>query len=112
DGAGQQLSGAGAAQPLEVFLVFDDRSQGRLYSVLRQLGLSQCNQRARPIQGLGDAGQFVKVETAHAANELAHLPGELFWDLGDAGGDDVVLALDGRVVDPEIEAAALQRIVD
>src|SRR5947209_12380598 len=61
DGAGQQLSGAGAAQPLEVFLVFDDRSQGRLYSVLRQLGLAQCNQRARPIQGLGDAGQFVKV---------------------------------------------------
>src|ERR1700687_220628 len=112
DGAGEELARACATQPFEVLLVLDDRAQRRLDVGFGQLGLPEGDQRTRPVKGLRNPGQLVELEPANAADERADLARQLDGDVGQPGGDDLVLTVDRWVIDPEVEAAPLERIVD
>src|SRR5919108_4484588 len=84
-GAREQLSRSCTAQPLEVFLVLDDRAECRLHGGFIELGLSQRDQRPRPVERFGDPGQLIEVEPAHAADETADLAGQPTRNARDAG---------------------------
>src|SRR2546423_8697124 len=112
NGPGEALTRARAAQPFEIFLVLDDGTERCLDGRLAEFRLAKRDQGASPVQGLGNPGQLIEVETPNAADERAHLAGQLLGDLGHAGRDDLVLAIHGGVIDPEVQAAALEGIVD
>ena len=57
-------------------------------------------------------GHLGQVGLAQAVDEADDLAGEPLGRLGHAGEDDLELLLGRRVVDPVVEAAALQRVVD
>ena len=57
-------------------------------------------------------GHLGQVGLAQAVDEADHLAGESLGRLGDLGQDDLVFLLGRRVVDPVVEAAALERVVD
>ena len=57
-------------------------------------------------------GHLGQVRLAQAMDEADDLAGEPLGRLGDPGEDDLVLLLRRRVVDPVVEAAALERVVD
>src|SRR6202035_5030268 len=112
DGAREELPRARAPQPFEILLILDDGAQCRLDVGFGELGLPQRDQRARPVERLCNPGQLVELETSNAADERADLVRQLDGDVGQAGGDDLVLTIDRWVVDPEVEAATLEGIVD
>src|ERR1700719_874548 len=111
DGAREELPRARAPQPFEILLVLDDGAQRRLDVGFGELGLPQRDQRARPVERLRNSGQLVELEPPNAADERANLARQLDGDVGQAGGDDLVLTVDRRVIDPEIEAATREPIV-
>src|SRR6059058_1841904 len=112
DGAGEELPGARAAQPFEILLVFDDGTERRLDRRLVELHFPKRDQRAGPVQRLSNPGQLIEVEVPDATDERAHLAGQLFGHVRHTGRDDLVLAVDRRVVDPEVQTAALEGVVD
>src|SRR6266550_2675929 len=112
NGPGEELPRARAAQPFEILLVLDDGAESRLDGRLAEFHLSKRDQRASPVQGLGNPGQLIEVEMPHTADERAHLAGQLLGAVGHAGRDDLVLAIHRWVVDPEVEAAALEGVMD
>ena len=70
------------------------------------------DQRVDPVDRLGDAGRLEQIELAHALDEADDLAIEPVARAGSTDADDLELALDRRVVDPVVEAAPLQRVVD
>ena len=73
------------------------------------LVLAEVEQRAGPVDRLGDRRRLLQVELADRTHDPRDLLRELVVDLGHADADDVLLALEVGVVDVEVEAAALQR---
>ena len=69
-------------------------------------------QRGRPVERLGDARHLRQVGLAQAVDEADDLAGELLGRGRDARQDDLELLLGGRVVDPVVQAAPLERVVD
>ena len=72
---------------------------------------AERGERAGPVDGLGRAGGLGQVELAQAPDELGHRLGQGLRRLRRAQPDDLDLALAVRVVDPVVEAAALERVV-
>ena len=70
------------------------------------------HQRRPPVDRLRDAGLLVEVLLAELLHERADLSGEPLVDARHLRPQNLVLPLEARVVDPEVEAAALERIVD
>src|SRR5256885_5338850 len=56
DGSGKKLPRARAAQPFEILLVLDHGAERRLHGGLAELRFAERNQRARPVERLGDSG--------------------------------------------------------
>ena len=56
-------------------------------------------------------GGFCSPMSAQLLHDADHLPGQLLRHLGRAGPDDLDLAVEARVLDPVVEAAPLQRVV-
>ena len=73
-------------------------------------GSTEVDERARPVDRLGDRRRLLELERADRAHDARDLVGERFVDLGDAHAHDVLLALETRVVDVQVEAAALERL--
>jgi hypothetical protein len=95
----------------DVFLMLEDRTEGRVDRLLLEIGLFEGDQRGGPIQGLGDARHLVEIDAAQLVHEVADLPGQRLRGLRLTGGDDRLFLLDRRIIDPVVEAAALQRVV-
>ena len=72
----------------------------------------QRDQRVRPVDRLGDARRLEQVERAHALHELDHLHVEPLRRARRLQPHDLELALDAREIDPVVQAAPLQRVVD
>ena len=72
----------------------------------------QRDQRVRPVDRLGDARRLEQVERAHALHELDDLHVQPLRRARRLQAHDLQLALDAREVDPVVQAAALQRVVD
>src|SRR5207302_6630386 len=77
DGSGEELPRARASQPFEILLVLDNRAERRLHGGFAELGLAECDQRARPVERLGDPGQLVEIEAANPSDKLADLACQL-----------------------------------
>ena len=92
-GSGEELPRARAAQPFEILLVLHDGAERRLHGAFGELSLAERDQRAGPVQGLGNAGQLIEVEPPDAADERADLAGQLRRGIRDTRHDDLVLPL-------------------
>src|SRR5579859_169127 len=102
----------GLPRPGEVLLVLERGAQRRLdQRGVDALG-AQRRQRAGPVERLRHSRQLVEVHLAEPADEQRHLAGEPGGRLGDAGLDDGDLLFEVGVVDPVVEAAPLQRVMD
>src|SRR3989454_8832475 len=77
DGSREELPRARAAQPFEILLVLDDRAERRLHGGFAELALAERDQRAGPVERLGDPGQLIEVEAANPSDELADLACQL-----------------------------------
>src|SRR5712691_11529652 len=64
DGVGEELPRARAAQPFEILLVLHDGAERRLYGVIAELCLAECDQRAGPVERLRNTRQLIEVEAA------------------------------------------------
>src|SRR2546428_2076998 len=96
---------------LQVLLVLQRRAQGRIHQRGVDACRAECGQRSRPIEGLGDARHLVELHAPQALHEGGHLACEPFRRLRRSGPHDLDLFLEVGIVDPVVEAAALQRVV-
>ena len=87
----------------------DDRHRLLEHRAVDVVGAEQ-QQRARPVDRLGDRGRLLEVERAHHVHDLDELARDVLAELGRVQAHDLELALDVRVVEPEVEAAALERL--
>src|SRR6185312_8605118 len=62
--------------------------------------------------GLGDAGDLGQICLPEAMHEADHLAGQLLGRRRHPGLDDLELLLGRRVVDPVVQAATLERVMD
>jgi len=87
----------------------DDRHRVREDLAVDVLGAEQ-QQRARPVDRLGDRRRLLEVELAHHGDDLHELARDRLVELGRVQPDDLQLVLERRVVEPEVQAAALERL--
>ena len=80
-------------------------------STVRRLGPEHL-QGGRPVQGLRHTGRLEQVERAEVGHGHRQLEAQLGVDVGLAGAEDLHLPFDRWIVDPVVEAAALESVVD
>ena len=93
---------------VQVGAVLDDHAHRVDERVVVDVAGAEQQQRARPVDRLGDAGRLLEVELADLVDDLGQLPGDRLVELGGVEADDLELVLEVRVVEPEVEAAALE----
>ena len=78
-----------------------------------QRHLVELHQRLGPVDGLGDAGQLEEIALAQLLHESRRPRArDRGWRRGALALQDLQLALGIGIVDPVVEAAPLQRVVD
>src|SRR5690606_4905798 len=70
------------------------------------------SERPRPVERLADARRLLEVELAHRLHDRDDVRRERLRDLRNLELDDLELLLLRRVVDEEVQAAALERVGD
>src|SRR3989441_946233 len=101
----------GLADVAQILLVLEEHAERPVEDVAVELARLERDERERPIQGLGHAGPFEQVVAAQRLDDRDDGAREPVRHLGEAPRDDRELALRRRVLDPVVEAAALQRVV-
>ena len=76
-----------------------------------QLVTIQGDQRGYPVERLRDARHLVEFRGPELLHKTRDLLGQPGGGLRHLVGDDPVLLLEVRIVDPPVEAAALQRVM-
>src|SRR5919199_3784317 len=94
--------------PLEVLA---DLQRDAERVVERAVLAAERDERLRPRDRLPHAGQLVELDAAQPRDRVAHPLGDRLGDAGHPRADDLGLAVARRVVDPVVQAAALQRVV-
>ena len=95
---------------VDVRAVLDDDAHRALeHRAVDVVGAEQ-QQRPRPIDRLGDRGRLLEVELADHVDDLDQPPREPLVELGRVQADDLHLALDLGVVEPQVQAAPLERL--
>ena len=81
--------------------------------VVRAAGLGQAQhlERGQPVDRLGDPGRLLHVGVAHPRDRVGDLDRKHLRCAGHAPADDLHLALARRIVDPLVQTAALDRVV-
>src|SRR3954447_6138074 len=95
---------------VEVGSVLDDDAHRALEHALVDVLGAEQHEGPGPVDRLRDRGRLLEVERAHHVHDLHELAGDLLVELGRVQAHDLELALHVRVVEPEIETAALQRL--
>ncbi len=95
-----------------VVLVFEQYAERVLDRLRRQLDDIKLMQGGSPVDCLGDAGKLEQVHFAQLLDERDDLATELFVRLRRLDPEDFQLALDVGIIDPVIEAAPLERVVN
>src|SRR5262249_25289403 len=95
-----------------IVLIFEQGTQCVARPGLGQLGLVESYQRLQPVQRLGNAWRLEEVFAAQGLHEGDDLAGKLLRGGGHAGQNNGVLLLQRGVLNPVVQAAAAQRIVD
>src|SRR4051812_25130733 len=109
-GTDRQLHPDALGHHVEVGAVLDDDRQ-RLdeHLVVDVVGPEQ-EQRAGPVDRLGDRGRLLEVELAHHRDDLDELARDRVVEVGRVELDDRKLVLELRVVEPQVQAPALERL--
>ena len=76
---------------------------------VQRLGVQQ-QERACPVDGLGDGGHLLQIQLAQILDEGDELAPEFRWNLRHAGVDDALLEVGVRKRDVQVQAATLQRV--
>ena len=102
--------GARARQAIHVVAVLEDRAErlGHRFG-LEVVGV-QRHQAHRPVERLGHAGRLGQPEPAHHLHEAGDLLGQQMVDAFDLGLDDADFLVEVRIVDPQVQAAPLERV--
>src|SRR5712692_3164129 len=95
----------------EVLLVLERRAEGRIHERGVDPGGAEGGERSRPVERLRHPWHLVELHGAKALDQRRHLSSEPFRRLRRAGAHDLDLLLEVGVVDPVVEAAALERVV-
>src|SRR4051794_19934181 len=106
--AAAQLHAHALGHDVEVGAVLHDDRQGALEHGLVDVVGAEQDQRACPVDRLGYRRQLLQVEPADHVDDLDELARHLLAQLRRVQADDLELALHVRVVEPQVEAAALQ----
>src|SRR4051794_30794207 len=94
--------------PLEVLADLERHAEGVLEVAVRA---AERDERLRPRDRLPHAGQLVELDAAQPGDGVAHALDDRLGDARHPRADDLRLAVARRVVDPVVQAAALQRVV-
>src|SRR5690606_7553575 len=97
---------------LDVVLVLEDRSESAVDQVGGERPGIEETERLGPVQRLGDTGwleQVHRTQTRHGSGQRAR---QRLVDAGDLAADDGGLGVPIGVVDPVVDAATLQGVVD
>ena len=90
--------------------MLDDHAHRALEHVAVDVLGAEQQQRARPVDRLRDRRRLLEVEVAHHVHDLHELARHVLGEVGGVQAHDLQLALDVRVVEPQVEAAALERL--
>jgi hypothetical protein len=71
---------------------------------------SEQQQRARPVDRLGDRGRLLEVELADHADDLDELARDGLRELGRVQAHDRELVLELWIVEPQVKTAPLERL--
>src|SRR3954447_21063250 len=109
-GTDRQLHPDALGHHVEVGAVLDDDRQ-RLdeHLVVDVVGPEQ-EQRARPVDRFGDRGRLLEIELADHRDDLDELARDRVVEVGRVQPDDLQLVLELRVVEPQVQAPALERL--
>src|SRR3954447_16567387 len=107
---GTELDPDPLGDDVEVGAVLDDDRHRLAERALVDVVGAEEHQRARPVDRLGDARRLLEVELAHELDDLDELARDAVVDLRRVEAHDVELVLQGRVVEPQVQAAALERL--
>src|SRR3954470_14598475 len=105
-----QHPGQVVGDALYVVMVLNDGTQRVCRGVAVELAAEHCD-RTGPADRLRDTRLLDQVELADAPSGGTDPRGEGRRDLGSTRADDVDLAVELRIVDPVVEAATAQRVV-
>ena len=106
-----ELPEAGRADHLLVLAVLEHRAERAVDRRLVERVDAEQVERGQPVDRLGDAGRLLHVALAHARDGRRHLDGQHLGRALHAPPDDLHLAPRVRVLDPVVQAAALDRVV-
>ena len=90
--------------------MLDDDRQRRAEDVGVDVVGAEQQQRARPVDRLRDRGRLLEVELAHHVDDLDEPLRDLLGQLGRVQAHDLELVLGRGVVEPQVQAAALERL--
>src|SRR5437879_4089534 len=99
------------ADALEVFLVFERRSERRVDQRRVDASGAERGQRSGPVQRLRHSRHLVELHPPQALHEGGHLAREAVGGLRRPSANDLHLLLEVGVVDPVVETSPLQRVV-
>src|SRR5687767_11183711 len=94
----------------DVGLVLEEDVQRLLGLLGVDLLHAEEHEGAGPVEGLRHRRRLLQLQLADGAHDAHDLVGQVLADVGHPGQHDLLLALDGRVVDVQVEAAALERL--
>ncbi|VBB41346.1 hypothetical protein TRIP_B10075 [uncultured Desulfatiglans sp.] len=97
---------------LEVFLVLEDAAQGLEDDRFVEIVLVEGEEGLGPVERLGDPRFLQEIDLPDPLHEAGDLLRETGLDVRHLGHDDGVFLIEGGVVDPVVEAAPLECVVD
>ena len=108
----EQIQHQAVASSLAALVMSDWYLSKMLQRVARLLGVdvldTEEHQRAGPVERLGHRRVLLELKLTDRPHDAHDLIGEVLADLGHAGEDDLLLALEIGVVDVQVEAAPLE----
>src|SRR5713226_388385 len=108
----QLLTGDLLPEMMEIFAVFEDASHRLIHRFLIQLVPVQGHQSRGPIQRLRDPRALIEIHLPHLLHKSAYPLGQMGADLGKLGCDDLILFFKSRIIDPMVETAPLEGVVN
>src|SRR4051794_28201960 len=107
---GTQLHPDALGDDVEVGAVLDDDRHRVAERLLVDVVGAEQQQRARPVDRLCDRRRLLQVELADELDDLDELARDALVELGGVQAHDRELVLELRVVQPEVQAAPLERL--
>src|SRR4051795_7263167 len=109
-GTDRELHADALGDDVEVGAVLDDDRHRLDEDLVVDVVGAEQQQRPRPVDGLRDRRRLLEVELADHGDDLDELARDRVVEVGRVELDDLQLVLELRVVEPEVQTAALQSL--